>query len=297
MTLCNLCPRNCNVDRPEKAGSSGKYGVCHSGWLPKIARAGLHYWEEPCISGTKGSGTVFFAGCNLHCVFCQNYDISFKEQGKEVSVEHLREIYHNLIAQGAHNINLVTAAHYVEAITESLQEPLSVPVVYNSSGFEKVETLKKLAGKVQIYLPDLKYHDAKLAEKYSHAPEYFSLATAAIREMYRQVGPYKLRENGLMEKGVIIRHLIMPGCTKDSKAVIDWVAKTFRPGQVMFSLMHQYVPCGRAADYPEINRKVTKEEYGEVEDYLFNSTIEDGFVQEEDAADKEFIPSFDGTGV
>ncbi|MCH3913767.1 MAG: 4Fe-4S cluster-binding domain-containing protein [Acidaminococcaceae bacterium] len=297
MTLCNLCPRNCNVDRSEKADSSGKYGVCHSGWLPKIARAGLHYWEEPCISGTKGSGTVFFTGCNLHCVFCQNYDISFKEQGKEVSVEHLREIYHNLIAQGAHNINLVTAAHYVEAITQSLQEPLSVPVVYNSSGFEKVETLKKLAGKVQIYLPDLKYHDAKLAEKYSHAPEYFSLATAAIREMYRQVGPYKLRENGLMEKGVIIRHLIMPGCTKDSKAVIDWVAKTFRPGQVMFSLMHQYVPCGRAADYPEINRKVTKEEYGEVEDYLFNSTIEDGFVQEEDAADKEFIPSFDGTGV
>lgn len=297
MTLCNLCPRNCNVDRSEKADSSGKYGVCHSGWLPKIARAGLHYWEEPCISGTKGSGTVFFTGCNLHCVFCQNYDISFKEQGKEVSVEHLREIYHNLIAQGAHNINLVTAAHYVEAITQSLQEPLSVPVVYNSSGFEKVETLKKLAGKVQIYLPDLKYHDAKLAEKYSHAPEYFSLATAAIREMYRQVGPYKLRENGLMEKGVIIRHLIMPGCTKDSKAVIDWVAKTFRPGQVMFSLMHQYVPCGRAADYPEINRKVTKEEYGEVEDYLFNSTIEDGFVQEEDAADKEFIPSFDGTEV
>ena len=146
MTLCNLCPRNCNVERPEKADAPGKYGVCHSGWLPKIARAGLHYWEEPCISGSKGSGTVFFTGCNLHCVFCQNYDISFKEQGKEVSVEHLREIYHDLIVQGAHNINLVTAAHYVEAITESLQEPLPVPVVYNSSGFEKVETLKKLAG-------------------------------------------------------------------------------------------------------------------------------------------------------
>lgn len=297
MTLCNLCPHNCNVDRPEKTGAPGKLGVCHSAWHPKVARAGLHYWEEPCISGTKGSGTVFFTGCNLHCVFCQNYDISCKETGKEVTVEHLREMYKNLIAQGANNINLVTPTHFTPAILESLQEPLPVPVVYNTSGYEKVETLKLLSGKVQIYLPDLKYHDDALARKYSHAPNYFAIATAAIREMYRQVGPYKLAKNGMLKKGLIIRHLILPGCTADSKKIIDWVAETFKPGQVMFSLMHQYIPCGQAANYPEINRKLTKEEYKEMEDYLFSSPIEDGFVQEEDAADKGFIPSFDGTGI
>ena len=297
MTLCNLCPHNCNVDRPEEEGAPGQLGFCHSARLPKVARAGLHYWEEPCISGTKGSGTVFFTGCNLHCVFCQNYDISFKEVGREISLAHLRDIYLNLITQGAHNINLVTPTHFIPAILDSLARPLPVPVVYNTSGYEKPESLKTLEEKVQIYLPDLKYYDDSLARKYSHAPEYFTTATTAIREMYRQVGPYKLDKNGLMTKGVIIRHLILPGCTKDSKKIIDWVAKTFKPGQVMFSLMHQYVPCGQAEKYPEINRKLTKEEYKEVEDYLLGSDIEDGFVQEEDAADKEFIPSFDGTGV
>ena len=297
MTLCNLCPHNCNVNRPEEEGAPGQLGFCHSARLPKVARAGLHYWEEPCISGTKGSGTVFFTGCNLHCVFCQNYDISFKEVGREISLAHLRDIYLDLIAQGAHNINLVTPTHFIPAILDSLARPLPVPVVYNTSGYEKPESLKTLEGKVQIYLPDLKYYDDTLARKYSHAPEYFSAATAAIREMYRQVGPYKLDKDGLMTKGVIIRHLILPGCTKDSKKIIDWVAKTFKPGQVMFSLMHQYVPCGQAEKYPEINRKLTKEEYKEVEDYLLSSAIEDGFVQEEDAADKGFIPSFDGTGI
>lgn len=297
MTLCNFCPHNCNADRPREEGAPGQLGLCHSAWAPKVARAGLHFWEEPCISGTKGSGTVFFTGCNLHCVFCQNYAISFQETGKEITVQHLREIYENLIKQGANNINLVTPTHFIPAILASLKEPLPVPVVYNSSGYEKVETLKSLAGKVQIYLPDLKYHDDKIARKYSHAPHYFAIATEAIREMYRQVGPYKLGKDGLLAKGVIIRHLILPGCTADSKAVIDWVAKTFKPGQVMFSLMHQYIPCGRAVDFPEINRKLMAEEYKEVEAYLFKSSIEDGFVQEEEAADGEFIPSFDGTGV
>ena len=254
-------------------------------------------WEEPCISGTKGSGTVFFSGCNLHCVFCQNFDISCKGFGKEISIERLQEIYQELIAQGAHNINLVTPTHFAEAVIKSLPEKLSVPVVYNTSGFESQDTLRKLNGKVQIYLPDLKYSDDKLAIKYSNAPYYFRIATDAIKEMYRQVGDYKINDDGIMESGVIIRHLIMPSYLENSKKVIDWVAQNFKPGQVMFSLMHQYVPCGRAAEFPEINRKVTAEEYAEIEQYLMDSGIEDGFVQEEEAACTEFIPCFDGPGV
>ena len=254
-------------------------------------------WEEPVISGTKGSGTVFFSGCNLHCVFCQNYDISCKGFGKEITVERLKEIYHELIAQGAHNINLVTPTHFTEAVLQSLDEPLPVPVVYNTSGFETQDTLRRLKGKVQIYLPDLKYSDDMAAIKYSNAPYYFRIATEAIKEMYNQVGDYHIDDNGIMTKGVIIRHLIMPGMPDNTKRIIDWVAANFKPGQVMFSLMHQYVPCGRANEYPEINRKVTDEEYKELESYLLQSTIEDGFVQEGDAACKDFIPCFDGTGV
>lgn len=303
MTYCYVCPHRCGVDRPENlqdpAIVTGEryFGSCGCAMLPVVARAGLHHWEEPPISGTKGSGTVFFAGCNLHCVFCQNYDISHNNTGKEISVERLRQIYFELIDQGAHNINLVTGTHFTEAIVTSLAEPLPVPVVYNTSGFETQDTLRKLKGKVQIYLPDLKYYDDKPAIKYSNAPYYFRTATEAIKEMYRQVGDYELDENGIMKKGVIIRHLLMPGLTEDTKKIIDWVAATFKPGQVMFSLMHQYIPQGRASEYPEINRKVTDEEYAEVEAYLMNSSIEDGFVQEGESACEEFIPSFDGTGV
>ena len=300
MTYCYVCPHRCGVDRPENMNdtSPDKYfGSCGCGMLPIVARAGLHMWEEPCISGTKGSGTVFFSGCNLHCVFCQNFDISCKGFGKEISIERLQEIYQELIAQGAHNINLVTPTHFAEAVIKSLPEKLSVPVVYNTSGFESQDTLRKLNGKVQIYLPDLKYSDDKLAIKYSNAPYYFRIATDAIKEMYRQVGDYKINDDGIMESGVIIRHLIMPDYVDNSKKVIDWVAQNFKPGQVMFSLMHQYVPCGRAAEFPEINRKVTAEEYAEVEQYLMDSGIEDGFVQEEEAACTEFIPTFDGSGV
>jgi putative pyruvate formate lyase activating enzyme len=254
-------------------------------------------WEEPCISGTRGSGTVFFSGCNLHCVFCQNYDISCKGHGKEITVERLQAIYHELIAKGAHNINLVTPTHFTEAVLKSLAMPLSVPVVYNTSGFETLGTLRRLKNKVQIYLPDLKYSNDKLAIKYSNAPEYFRIAKAAIKEMYEQVGDYKLDHDGLMTSGVVIRHLIMPNHLDNSKDVIDWVDNTFKPGQVMFSLMHQYIPCGNAKSYPEINRKLTVAEYQEVESYLFSSSIEDGFVQEEEAADTNFIPTFDGEGV
>ena len=298
MTLCYVCPHRCGVDRlANMSDTTGCFGSCGVGLAPIVARAGLHMWEEPVISGTKGSGTVFFSGCNLHCVFCQNYDISCNGFGKEITIERLKEIYHELIAQGAHNINLVTPTHFTEAVLQSLAEPLPVPVVYNTSGFETQDTLRRLKGKVQIYLPDLKYSDDMAAIKYSNAPYYFRIATEAIKEMYNQVGDYHIDDNGIMTKGVIIRHLIMPGMPDNTKRIIDWVAANFKPGQVMFSLMHQYVPCGRANEYPEINRKVTDEEYKELESYLLQSTIEDGFVQEGDAACKDFIPCFDGTGV
>ena len=287
-----MCPHRCGADRENKI-----FGSCGVGINPIVARAYLHQWEEPVISGTRGSGTVFFSGCNLHCVFCQNYDISSKNFGKEISIKRLREIYLELIRQGAHNINLVTPTHFTESILQSLAESLAVPVVWNSSGFESVDTLKRLEGKVQIYLPDLKYFDDVAAVKYSNAYNYFQIATTAIKEMYRQVGDYVLDGDGVMQKGVIIRHLLLPNRLDDTKKIIDWVANNFKPGQVMFSLMHQYVPCGRAKDFAELNRKVTQDEYEEAELYLMESKIEDGFVQEGEAASGEFIPKWDLTGV
>ncbi len=297
MADCYVCPHRCGVDRPATMQAEGVFGSCGCGLRPIVARAGLHMGEEPCISGSRGSGTVFFSGCNLHCVFCQNYAISCEGAGREITVERLREIYGELIAQGAHNINLVTPTHFAEAVLQSLTEALPVPVVYNSSGFETLDTLRRLRGKVQIYLPDLKYASDKPAIKYSNAPYYFRTATQAILEMYRQVGKFQLDENGIMQSGVIIRHLILPGMTEEAKKIIDWVAGAFRPGEVMFSLMRQYVPCGRASEFPELNRRVTDEEYEEVESYLLHSSIEDGFLQEKEAASREFIPRFDGTGV
>ena len=297
MTLCYICPHRCGVDRPETMSSSGTFGSCGCGMKPIVARAGLHMWEEPCISGTRGSGTVFFSGCNLHCIFCQNHKISCEDFGKEITIEHLQKIYQDLIAQGAHNINLVTPTHFAQAIIESLKEKLSVPVVYNTSGFETIDTLRKLQGKVQIYLPDFKYSDDLAAIKYSNAPDYFRITAAAIKEMYRQTGEYIIDDEGILQSGVVIRHLILPGLIDNSKRVIDWVAETFKQGQVLFSLMHQYIPCGDAAKYPEINRTVSKAEYEEIEAYLFASGIEDGFVQDGDAASCDFIPDFDGTGI
>ena len=292
MSICNFCARRCGIDRSQHAGFCGMTEKI------RIARAGLHFWEEPCISGEKGSGTVFFSGCNLRCVYCQNYEISTGGSGQEITLPRLKEIYSELIAQGAHNINLVTPTHYTDAVLASLEEPLPVPVVYNTNGYEDVENLKRLEGKVQIYLPDLKYSDDSLAIRYSNAPGYFAAATRAIREMFRQTGRYRINEEtGLMERGIIIRHLLLPGQVENTKRVIDWVAETFEPGDVLFSLMRQYIPHGKAEDYPELNRKVTDKEYQAVEDHLFDSGIEDGFVQDEDSASKDFIPSFDGTGV
>ena len=286
--------------RPETGDENTVFsGVCGSPRQPVIARAGLHFWEEPVISGEKGSGTVFFSSCNLHCVFCQNYSISTMRQGKQVTVGRLKEIYHELIAQGAHNINLVTPGHYSDAILESLAEPLPVPVVYNTNGYDSAETLRKFEGKVQIYLPDLKYMDNTLAARYSGAKDYAERATEAIREMFRQTGPFEFDDNGMLRKGVVIRHLILPGCVENSLKVIRFVEENFAPDEVIFSLMRQYIPCGKvsAEEYPELNRKVTQEEYDTVEAALFDSTIEAGFVQDDESASEEFIPAFDGTGV
>ena len=297
MRHCTDCVRKCGVMRPETLNGKGTFGFCRCPRNPVVARAMLHRWEEPCISGKNGSGAVFFAGCNLRCVFCQNYEISSRVQGKEISVARLREIYEELIAQGAHNINLVTPGHYTEAILASLDQPLSVPVVYNSNGYDSLVSLRKLDGKIQIYLPDLKYADNALAARYSHAPDYFETATAAIDEMFRQTGPYEMDPDGMLKRGVVVRHLILPGQVVNSLRVIDHIAHRFKPGDILFSLMRQYVPHGRIEAFPELNRRVSDEEYEQVEQYLFDSPIEDGFVQEEESASEEFIPAFDNSGV
>ena len=291
--ICGLCPRKCGAERGELAGE----GFCGEGLTARVARAAPHMWEEPPISGERGSGAVFFSGCNLRCVFCQNAVISTGQVGKPVSPERLREIYQELIGQGVHNINLVTGTHFLPAVLASLREPLPVPVVWNSSAYESVEAVRSLRGKVQIYLPDLKYMDAALAEKYSAAPDYPETAKRAILEMYRQVGPYRLGEDGLLKSGVVIRHLVLPGAPGNTRAVIDWVAETFGPGEVLFSLMSQYTPMGRAGEFPEIDRRLTREEYDAAVAYMEQSGIEDGFYQELSSAREEYTPDFDLTGV
>lgn len=289
---CFCCARNCGTDR-----SSGK-SFCGETETVRIARAALHHWEEPCISGTKGSGTIFFTGCNLRCIYCQNYDISTCSKGFEVSIERLKEIYFELIEQGAHNINLVTPSHFSDAILESLQNlQLPVPIVFNTNGYDSVENLKRFENKVQIYLPDLKYADDELARKFSHAPDYFAKTAAAIKEMFRQRGKFRFDDDGMLTSGVVIRHLILPGHLENSKKVIDYVAENFAPGEVLFSLMHQYTPGGRVEGFPELQRPLSDEEYSEVEEYLFESGIEDGFVQDKESASGDFIPPFNGEGV
>ena len=288
--ICSLCPRRCGALRSESAGN----GFCAMGTAPRIARAALHLWEEPVISGTQGSGTVFFSGCILRCVFCQNHDISTGGFGEAVSVERLREIYGELIAQGAHNINLVTASHFAPWVAESLSPALSVPVVWNCGGYESREILSLMEGKVQIYLPDLKYADAALAAEYSAAPDYFEVATAAIAEMHRQAGDYVL-EDGLLRSGVVIRHLVLPGQLENTRRVLDWISQTFAPGQVLVSLMSQYTPQPNAEG--RLARRVTAAEYRAAAQYMENCGITDGFLQERTAAKEEYTPPFDLTGV
>ena len=264
--------------------------------LPVVARAALHFWEEPPISGTRGSGTVFFSGCPLRCVFCQNSVISQEGFGKPVTVERLREIFEELIAQGAHNINLVTPTHFAHAIVQALEKPIPVPVVWNTGGYERVETLRALEGKVQIYLPDLKYLDPARAERYSAAPDYPETAVAALREMVRQTGPCELDGDGLLRRGTVIRHLLLPGGLNEAKAVMDWVARTFPKGAVLFSLMSQYTPWGDLSAFPELDRRVRRGEMESCADYMRNLDLP-GFCQERTSAREEYTPPFDLTGL
>lgn len=288
--VCRLCPRQCGALRTEEKGE----GFCGMPALPVIARAGLHHWEEPCISGARGAGTVFFSGCVLGCVYCQNGSISRERFGRAVSAERLREIFEELVAQGAHNIDLVSPTPYVPAILEALEEPLPVPVVWNTGGYERVETLRRLEGKVQVWLPDMKYADSALAAKYSGAADYFETASAAIREMVRQTGNYVM-EDGLLKRGVLIRHLLLPGALENTKRVLDWAAETFRPGQVLFSLMAQYTPQPGAEGL--LARAVTGGEYRAALAYMENLGIADGYCQERTSARAEYTPDFDLTGV
>lgn len=289
MSTCINCPRQCAVPRPG--------GFCGAGDEVIISRAGLHFWEEPCISGTRGAGTVFFSGCNLRCVYCQNYEISSRFQGKAVSVERLRQIYFELIGQGAHNIDLVTPMHYSDQVLASLAEPLPVPVVCNTNGYENLENLRRWEGKAQVYLPDFKYSDNAVAQKYSSAPDYFEVASKAVMEMFRQTGRPAYDKDGLMTKGVMIRHLMLPGMWRNTQGVIDFVASNFEPGDIVFCLMRQYIPHGRAGEYPELNKRIADAEYDRAVNYMMDSGIEDGFIQDKESADKEFIPDFDGSGV
>ena len=287
MSICNTCPRRCGVDRERQNGICGVPGTF------MLARAGLHHWEEPCISGSRGSGTVFFSGCNMGCIFCQNYEISQRGKGKAVTPERLREIFEELASQEAHNINLVTPTHYAEALLPVL-ENAPVPVVWNSSGYDSVQTLQKLAGKVDVYLPDLKFADGALAATVSRAPDYPQTARAAILEMVRQTGPYQM-ENGLLKKGVLIRHLVLPGQVDNSLAVIDWVADTFERGQVLFSLMSQYTPYRPLGG--DWDRRLDKREWIKVRNYMKKRGITDGYVQDLSSAKAEYTPAFDFTGL
>ena len=305
MESCILCPRNCNVNRV-----AGQSGICGMTKEVRIARAALHQWEEPCISGEKGSGTVFFSGCNLHCVYCQNVSIAVGKKGKIISIEQLAKQFLTLQAEGAHNINLVTPSHYVPQIKAALlcakEQGLTVPIVYNTSSYEKTETLRWLAGEVDIYLADLKYTDAILAKQYSHAEDYFLVAAKALQEMVRQVGDAQFvwpgesvsqteYEDGmLMKRGVIVRHLLLPGCLADSKQVVRYVYETYGD-TVYLSLMNQYTPLPHVKDYPELNRKVAEKEYEELVDYAIELGVNHGFIQEGDTADESFIPEFECT--
>ncbi len=295
MFTCTLCPRECRAKRGAQAPGQGK-GFCRMGENPVVARAALHFDEEPCISGSRGSGAVFFSGCTLRCVYCQNDQISRGCFGKELTVPELRAAFEALVEDEAHNINLVTGTHFVPSIIEALKEPIGVPVVWNSSGFEKVETLKMLEGTVQVYLPDLKYADAEGGSIYSHASTYAVHAKRALLEMQRQVGANVFDEEGVMQHGMLIRHLILPGRVQQSKDVLNWIHDNL-PAGTWVSLMAQYTPCGPARELPPLNRPITQEEYDEVVDHLFSLGMEEGYVQELTAADAGFIPPFDLTGV
>ena len=293
-TVCTLCPRQCGVDRTQR------HGVCGESDTLRVSRAALHFWEEPCLSGTVGSGTVFFTGCGVGCVFCQNHGIAHAHHGKEITVERLTAIFFELAEKGAANINLVTPTHFVPhivtALTAAKTQGLALPIVYNTGGYETVETLRRLDGLVDIYLPDYKYLSSALAARFSHAPDYPAVAEAALREMFRQTGAPVFDGNGMMKRGMIVRHLVLPGHTDDSMAVLRFLHETFGDN-IYISIMNQYTPCGTFGDAPELSRRLTQYEYNKVIGFAEKIGIVHGFLQSGGTAAESFIPDFDFEGV
>ena len=284
--LCTLCPRKCGVDRTNKPG------YCMSGDKLRVSRASLHFWEEPCISGTAGSGAVFFSGCNLRCVYCQNCDISSGGVGREMNDDAVIRAFDQLVEQGAHNINLVTPTHFVHRLASLLEKYNSpVPVVYNCGGYESVETLRRLDGLVDIYLPDFKYADNTLASAFSNAPDYFERACEAIAEMNRQVGTLILDDSGVAVRGLIVRHLVLPGAVSNTKSVLRWIKENLPAGTAV-SLMSQYTPCGKAVDMPPLDRKISKYEYDIAVNEMLKLGFDNGYIQNRRSARKDFIPDF-----
>lgn len=287
---CEICPHKCKVNRLEN-----EIGRCKSKDTIKIALISSHSFEEPCISGTKGSGTVFFSNCNMNCVFCQNYEISSEGRGTEISIEDLANILTQQQEKGVHNINLVTPTSYaiqiIEAIKIAKKKGLKIPIVYNTNGYERVETLRLLEGYIDIYMPDLKYAENELGKKFSKVNNYFEIATNAIKEMYRQVGSLKYDENGILKKGVVIRHLILPNHTQNSKKVLKWINDNIQK-DVLVSVMAQYFPTYKAKDIKDLNRMITKNEYKIVENYLYSLNIENGYIQEMPKNEEIYVPKW-----
>ena len=290
MIKCSECPRLCNAERDLQSGA----GFCRSGLLPRVARAAPHFGEEPCISGSRGSGTVFFSGCNLKCVFCQNEKISSGGFGQTITAAELADIFRRIEDNGLHNISLVTASHFVHPVIEALElaKP-RIPVVWNSSGYDSIDALKRLDGYISVYMPDLKYLNSTLSKEYSSASDYPEVALAAIDEMYRQIGSYVLDSDGILKKGLLIRHLVLPGSIDNTLDVIDMVAERFPKKDVIFSLMSQYTPVGNLSAHPNLQRTLSFDEYERVESYLNYSGIESGYMQGLDSATDEYIPPFD----
>ncbi len=295
MSDCRLCPRDCGADR-----ENGEKGFCSSPGILKVARASLHFWEEPCLSKDKGSGTVFFSGCNLRCVYCQNRDIALSESGKTITKERLVEIFFELREKGALNINLVTPSHYVYPIADCIQmakaKGFDLPFVYNTSAYEKAETLKALDGLIDIYMPDFKYWTSKTSAKYSHAPDYTERAKEAIGEMFRQSGKCEYTKDGVMQKGMIVRHMLIPSHVYEAKQILKYLYETYGDN-VVFSIMSQYTPMAHFDDFPELNRTVTKKEYNSLLDFCIELGIENAYIQEPGSAKESFVPSFDNSGV
>ena len=288
---CMICPRNCKVNR-----LNGQKGYCRSSDKMKIALASVHKFEEPCISGSEGSGTIFFSNCNLKCIYCQNHDISQENVGKEVSVERLAQIMLEQQNRNVNNINLVTPTMYVYQIIDSIkiakENGLKIPIIYNSNGYENIDTIKMLNGYIDVYLPDLKYYLDEVSIKYSDAPDYFNIATKAIKEMYNQVGTVKFDERGIIQKGVIIRHLILPNHIKNTKNILKWIKDNF-DDKVFVSIMAQYFPTYKAKDDDLINRKLSIREYREIENYIYSLELKNGYMQELGKHEEEYVPKFD----